>query len=375
MEEPAAPKKAEWLIASGIPKLFAPPPPPNLAILQHATPGWMAERPNLTVRDVARFQAEDNVKLREGTADLNHPGRPPRPRSAVVLRAEICNLHRPPAPRNGEVPEGCYLVHCDSTDTTLARGKDFWVADRTVEARPLGCGRDFCSELGKPKFSKKYGGRVGLLFDVIHAEHQASPRAAPTLPKTSPRAPLTRSGQPAKPSPRARRADEFEEVPPLRRRRQCPTQARTRVSPRRQPPSAEPLLVFSAQAPHYGMEFAARINPIGCARRRSNHTRQTGEGRAPLSGGGVGHGGTHVGPLYAWVCVGVWAQLARPLGRAAAAAVDAIGRDRRRGARRGTLMSARQGGCAALRFSLMWHLCVRHIVTHAQNHFTHAHAA
>ena len=29
-----------------------------------------------------------------------------------------------------DMPEPIYLVHCDSTDTTLARGPNFWVAER-----------------------------------------------------------------------------------------------------------------------------------------------------------------------------------------------------------------------------------------------------
>ena len=65
----------------------------------------------------ARFRKNDAVKLINGTLELNDMGKI-RPRSAVVMKAEISNLNNTPLASRTDVPEACYLVHCDSTDTT-----------------------------------------------------------------------------------------------------------------------------------------------------------------------------------------------------------------------------------------------------------------
>ena len=99
---------------------FGDPPEPSLEYLRLQDLPWQKERPDLQWNDVARYRPENCVKVKDGTVDLNIPGRPPRPRSAVILKAEIANLNNPPRASQPHVPEAVYLVHCDSTDTTYA---------------------------------------------------------------------------------------------------------------------------------------------------------------------------------------------------------------------------------------------------------------
>lgn len=112
---------AEWMPACGPSgQLFGEPPEPMLKFLQPKTLPWQRERPGLTILDVCKYRIEDGVKLKHGTAEMNVKGRPPRPRSAVVLRSDIANANVHPKPLSADKPEAVYLVHCDSTETTCA---------------------------------------------------------------------------------------------------------------------------------------------------------------------------------------------------------------------------------------------------------------
>lgn len=192
------------------------------------------------------------MKLLNGTVDLNVPGRPVRPRSAVILKKDLADLKVPPRASQPSVPEAIYLVHCDSTDTTLARGPDQWLPERVLEARPLGEGRDFCSD-GRPRFSKKYGGIVGKTFDSILADEirEADLLANPPPPKE--RKPMQRSGGAPPPAWKPEHELMWAAVPKMRRRKFCPPQHRVRNSPRRERyvnPIATPRLwVSSMEAP------------------------------------------------------------------------------------------------------------------------------
>lgn len=256
------PQKPDWMPASAVGKDFGDPPPPRLQFLQHRVIAWQREMPNANIlgtivngREKANYRVEDCVKLKEGVTETNEKGRPGRPRSAVVLRKELADLRARPRALQESEPEAVYLLHCDSTNTTLARGRDYWVTERQIEPRPVGLGRDFCDPDGRPRFTKKYGGRVGLLFDDILEEHTremaTAARAPPELPGHAlPRRPPASESSA---SPRARAPPEaalLEDVPPLRRRKQCPPQMRTRVSPRRPLPEySSRNLVFSLESP------------------------------------------------------------------------------------------------------------------------------
>ena len=110
-------EKPEWMHPSAVPRDFGDPPPPSLSFLQPRKMQWEDHGKDLTILDVARFRKNDAVKLINGTLELNDMGKI-RPRSAVVMKAEISNLNNTPLASRTDVPEACYLVHCDSTDTT-----------------------------------------------------------------------------------------------------------------------------------------------------------------------------------------------------------------------------------------------------------------
>ena len=158
-------------------------------------------------------------------------GRPPRPRSAIILKKALADLKVPPRASQPTFAEAIYLLHCDSTDTTLARGPDVWVPEKNLGAKPLGAGRDFCSD-GRPRFSKKYGGIVGRTFDSIREEEERLANAAPAAPP-EPRKPLASSGGSKRSAWKSEQENLWEGVPKLRRRKFCPPQARVRTSPRR----------------------------------------------------------------------------------------------------------------------------------------------
>ena len=186
---------------------------------------------DITINDVGRFKTWDGVALLTGTTDLNIPGRPPRPRSAVILKKALADLKVPPRASQPTFAEALYLLHCDSTDTTLARGPDVWVPERVLGAKPLGAGRDFCND-GRPRFSKKYGGIVGRTFDSIREEQERLANAVPAAPP-EPRTPLPSSGASKRQGWKPEHEQLMEGVPKLRRRKFCPPQARVRTSPRR----------------------------------------------------------------------------------------------------------------------------------------------
>jgi len=156
---------------------------------------------------------DDAVKLKQAP----HTS---RPRSANIVRLELADANLRPRQLSALYREVVCLVRCDSTDTTLARGKQFWVKQGSIEPRPFGAGRDFCT--AQPKWSKEFGGACKL-FDQI-AEEQArtklidrktpSPREAHFIRKPQRPVPLT---------PEAR--------PSHRHRRRCPPSPRVRVAP------------------------------------------------------------------------------------------------------------------------------------------------
>lgn len=238
-EEEAPPGKPEWKEPSRVGRLFGDPPPPNLSFLQPPPLcSWqesVAAGKDVTINDVGRFRTWDGVALLTGTNDLNVPGRPARPRSAVILKKALADLKVPPRASQTNFAEAIYLLHCDSTDTTLARGPDFWVPEKSLGARPLGAGRDFCSD-GRPKFSKKYGGIVGRTFDSIREEEERLAYLAenPPPPKER-RGPLesTLKQKQAPPGWKPEHERMWEGVPKLRRRKFCPPSARVKTSPRR----------------------------------------------------------------------------------------------------------------------------------------------
>lgn len=132
----------------------------------------------------------------------------------------------------------------------LARGRDFWVGEQGLEARPLGEPRDFCND-GRPRFSKKYGGRVGVLFEQIQSEQLDATASLGTSPPPRYATPSRERSSTAGQSPRiARRTVDAAAavyVPPMRRRRRCPPQLRVRNSPRVHAPVPEPIWAFSLE--------------------------------------------------------------------------------------------------------------------------------
>ena len=149
----------------------------------------------------------------------------------------------------------------------LARGADFWLRERDIEARPFGVGRDdFCKD-GRPPFSKKYGGADGVLFDDILKWHQrdmerAAQKADPNQPAKAKPPPRPRSGPPpkARPAPVAFRTQEMialDGVPRLRARRFCPASARVRTSPRATRHYPQPRLVFSLESPRAPLQVGS----------------------------------------------------------------------------------------------------------------------
>ncbi len=112
------PAQPDWMPASAVGKLFGDPPAPQLKWLKHKEMAWETDANTPKIYRIAKFQREDPVKIKDGTAELNRKGRPPRPRSAVVLKTELANLNVHPKPSQQSYPEAVYLVHCDSTDTT-----------------------------------------------------------------------------------------------------------------------------------------------------------------------------------------------------------------------------------------------------------------
>ena len=235
-EERSPPAKAEWQVPSGVSRDFGPPPSPRLSFLQPPPLcSWQQDiksGQDVTINDVGKFRKEDGVKILTGTVDLNVPGRPPRPRSAVILRKDLADLKVPPRASQPKQPEAIYLVHCDSTDTTLARGPDHWYPERALEARPIGSGRDFCSD-GRAAFSKKYGGIVGLTFEQIERNQQRF--LNPPVVEEKVRKPMERSGKAALPPAWIPEHEAlWKDTPKLRRRKFCPPPRRVRNSPRQE---------------------------------------------------------------------------------------------------------------------------------------------
>ena len=74
------------------------------------------------------------------------PGQPPRPRSALILGKEFADLRQKPRAESRTQPEAIYLLHCDSTDTAIARGKDFWMPERALASKPLGAPREWLTD-------------------------------------------------------------------------------------------------------------------------------------------------------------------------------------------------------------------------------------
>ena len=257
----------DWLPVRSRPgQLFDPPPAPRLSANKLRHMAWEAEVRPSTILSIAKFQAEDNVRLKDGTLEMNVKGRPPRPRSAVILKAELASLNAPPAPSQRELPEAVYLVHCDSSDTTLARGADLWVHEKRLEARPRGEGRDFCDDTTRPRFNKNCSGGRGLDFNQMLEEHHKSMerQKAPIDPPRSPRSPrassLVQSGKPRAPALRPAELSALRAVPTLRRRRNCPPQARTRTIPADRAPiyrRPERGLNHSAESPRSRIQIGS----------------------------------------------------------------------------------------------------------------------
>jgi len=254
VEDGGPSKKPEWQPISAVGRNFGDPPTPLLSFLQPPPLCTWQESikagQDVTIANVGKYRKEQCVKLLHGTNDLNVPGRPPRPRSAVILRKDLADLKVPPRATQPGVPEAIYLVHCDSTDTTLARGPDVWLPERMLEERPMGAGRDFCSD-GRPRFSKKYGGMVGLTFDQILAAEirEANVLASPPAPKE--RRAMPRSGRTQASAWKPEHEIMWATTPKLRRRKFCPPPQRVRVSPRREryEPQRFPQWVSSMEGP------------------------------------------------------------------------------------------------------------------------------
>jgi hypothetical protein len=253
----AGASKPDWRPASAVGTVFGDPPSSRLSFLQHPPLHWqLNQRKDVTARDVGKFRPEDCVRVRDGLLETNVKGRPPRPRSATILRAELADLKAPPRATSREVPEAIYLLHCDSTDTALARGPDFWMPERALEARPVGLGRDFCGD-GRPRFSKKYGGIVGRLFDDIRTEQAveaataeanalARHRRAAAAEEAQKRATAGGGGKARAGGQRYQPADlsALADVPSRRRRRFCLPQKRVRYAPSVPPDAPHPLWSF-----------------------------------------------------------------------------------------------------------------------------------
>ena len=197
-EKPRVLEKREWMQPPLVGRDFGDPPPPQLKFLQPRIMPWQNEK-ELTLREQARickWQRGDDVIIRQGTLDTNMPGRPPRPRSAVVVKSDIANLNALPRPSQHGEPEAVYLVHCDSTETTLARGPERWYRESELMERRLGEPKPFVDD--RPRFSKKYGGRAKRRPPLRSCRHSKSCSRIGRSPK-----PRRRSRAP--PTPRRRR--------------------------------------------------------------------------------------------------------------------------------------------------------------------------
>lgn len=229
--------RPEWVGAFTSGHTFGDPPPPKLRFLQHSPLAWQQpkdQRKKIWVTDVGKYRTFESVKITNGISETNIRGQPPRPRSALILAKEFADLRQPPRATSRNTPEAIYLLHCDSTETTLNRGSDFWMPERALASKPLGASRDWCSD-GRPGWSKKFGGREGTLFeDIANEPLKAAKRAELHAQAAERRANAPPRPAPAKP-PKAWIDPELralKDVPPLRRRRFCPPQHRVRTSPR-----------------------------------------------------------------------------------------------------------------------------------------------
>ena len=210
----ATSERPEWGTVPSVGRDFGDPPAPLLTFLQpkHLPAALQTDR-EPKMKNLSQFRVDDAVKLKQAP----HTS---RPRSANIVRLELADANFRPRQLSALYREVVCLVRCDSTDTTLARGKQLWVKQGSIEPRPFGAGRDFYT--AQPKWSKEFGGACKL-FDQI-AEEQAriklidrktpSPREAHFIRKPQRPVPLT---------PEAR--------PCHRHRRRCPPSPRVRVAP------------------------------------------------------------------------------------------------------------------------------------------------
>jgi hypothetical protein len=94
---------------------------------------------------VAKFRADDPLLLDPATE---------RQASVHICHIELGNEALPPRPLRKE-HEAVYLVQCDSTSTTLARGRPFWVTEDRLEKRPMT--REPPTRGGGPGWSRLWG--------------------------------------------------------------------------------------------------------------------------------------------------------------------------------------------------------------------------
>ena len=231
-------RKPGWIMPSGVPRLFADPPYPSLRFLQ---PPELPERLRTKkdeyklIKDICQYQIADAVKNKVGLVDTNIPGQPPRPRSGTIVKCDLANMIAKPRQMSQELREAVYLVRCDSTDTTLARGKTLWLHETAIERRPFGVSRDFCA-LHEPKWINKFGG-IPKLFETIAADHERAKLKAEMDAARGPPTPRPRSGDPAAAKRKPPRPSAEAEVPKTRFRRECPPSIRVRYAP--QPPAQQ----------------------------------------------------------------------------------------------------------------------------------------
>ena len=141
--------RPEWIGAFPAGNVFGEPPAPKLGFLNHPQLGWQNskdERKKIWVTDVGKFRTLESVKLVNGVPETNAKGQPPRPRSALILGKEFADLRQKPRAESRTQPEAIYLLHCDSTDTAIARGKDFWMPERALASKPLGAPREWLTD-------------------------------------------------------------------------------------------------------------------------------------------------------------------------------------------------------------------------------------
>lgn len=243
------PEKPEWVPPPDVGRDFGDPPPPRLQFLQLKSLPWEGTKKghegHVNILDIRKYRGEDCVKITSGVLETNMRGRPPRPRSAVVLRAELATLNEKPVATQNQKPEAVYLVHCDSTDTTLARGKTLWLHETAIERRPFGVSRDFCA-LHEPKWINKFGG-IPKLFETIAADHERAKLKAEMDAARGPPTPRPRSGDPAAAKRKPPRPSAEAEVPKTRFRRECPPSIRVRYAPQPRHRPAPPLMAFRVQ--------------------------------------------------------------------------------------------------------------------------------